>query len=136
MHQSHLTSSGRYPVLQTIAILFLVSAILWLAYGVYRGIVALVGINNLALFHLTTVGMAGKITAFFIWLAMTFFAVLFNVAIAEGINLSIDIEHNIRMTATNTSATGAPTASSANTGDWTRGRLADESAESALLRGR
>lgn len=130
---SHVAPGGRYPVLRTIAILWLVAAVLALCYGVYQAVCVLAGIHSLEI-----VPVAGdwgsRVSAFFIWLAATFFAVIVNVGIAELIKLAIDVERNTRATALNTSAIpDAPCPPTMVIGD--AGRLGEESAESALIRG-
>lgn len=136
MRPAQFSPGGRYPVLRAIAILWLVGAAVALVVGVVQAIATLVGVHQI----IPTGGAhwGGRVSGFFIWLAMTFFAVIFNIAIAELIKLAIDLEHNTRMTAMNTASTAFPAATGASvpTGtDGSRSRLADESAESALLRG-
>ena len=143
MHQPHLPPGGRYPVLRTIAILWLVGAAISLAGGVYQAICALVGLRAHEWVDIGGLALSGRLMAFFIWLAATFFLVVANVAIAELIKLAIDLEHNTRLTATNTAAMagGATPAAPAAGAPAPGGRLAgiadaeEESAEAALIRG-
>jgi hypothetical protein len=127
-------SRGRYPVLRTIAILWLVGAVLAICYGVYQAVCALANLPSLEAVGIGA-SWASRIIGCLIWLAVTFFAVLVNVGIAELIKLAIDVEQNTRMTAMNTSAIpNAPCAPAMVASDG-GGRFASESAESALIRG-
>ena len=129
----HMESGGRYPVLRTIAILWLVGAAVTLCYGVYQAICALAGLTHL---EAVAVGSswASRIVACLVWLAATFFGVLINVGIAELIKLAIDVEQNTRATAISTSAIpNAPCPPAMLGADG--GRFSSESAESALIRG-
>ena len=138
MHTPHVLSGGRYPVLRSLAIIYVIAAglavistILGLAYTVFgmemawsdRAIVAL-----------------GVFTA-------GFFLVLTMLAIAEVLKLVIDIEHNTRVGAAASrgvmpSAMTTPPATTtvAAEGDGAPrpnrlDALDDETAEAALLRG-
>lgn len=139
MQSRQFTSGGRYPILRTIAILWIVSAILALAYGIFQAISTLIGSTRPEVIPIHP-AWGGHIGGFFVWLAITFFAVIINLAVAELIKLAIDVEYNTRMTAMSTSALATPAAGPAvvapRTGDGTRTRMADESAESAPIRGR
>ena len=131
---THIAPGGRYPVMRTIAILWLVGAVLVFVYGVYQAICALANLQNLEAIGIGT-NWGSRIIACLVWLAGTFFAVLVNVGIAELIKLAIDVEQNTRMTAMNTGAIpNAPCAPAMVASDG-GGRFADESAESALIRG-
>ena len=130
----HMSSGGRYPVLRTIAILWLVGAVLTGVYGVYQAICALANAHSL---EVVAVGgnWTSRIIAFFVWLAATFFAVLINVGIAEVIKLFIDVEQSTRMTALNTTAIPNAPCSLEGIRDDGASRFVSESAESALIRG-
>jgi hypothetical protein len=129
MHQPHIASGGRYPVLRTIAILWLVSAVLACAGGIYQAVCALMDARAQEVVLLPSPAMSSRVMAFFIWLATTFFVVVLSIAIAELIKLAIDVEHNTRMTSIN-SAVNEPALRAGN------GRnTAEESAEAALIRG-
>ena len=130
MRPAHIVPGSRYPVLRTIAILWLVGAVISLIGGVYQAICALANLHNQEVVDIGGMSMSGRLMAFFIWLAFTFFLVVMNVAVAELIKLAIDIEHNTRMTSINTAGAAPAT----RTGD---GRdVNEESAEAALIRGR
>ena len=139
MHQPHISSGGRYPILRTIAILWLVSAVLALVYGLYQASVALAGDTSLEVVRISGGHWTSRLIAFFIWLAVTFFVVILNVAIAELIKLFMDVEHNTRITALSTTATadvtGAGGAPRVENGRGSRFGDQEESAEGALLRG-
>ena len=133
----HIASGGRYPVLRTIAILFMVAAVLSLCYGVYQAICVLA--NWTSLESVPVAGNFGsRLSACFVWLAATFFAIILNIGIAEVIKLFMDVEPNTRMTAMNTAV--APMAPLGATAPAVRvpdgSRLTEETAEGALLRGR
>lgn len=140
MRHPHVETGGRYPILRVIAILWLVGAVVSLAYGIYQAISVLAGANHQ---QLVTVGgnLTSRIIGCVVWLAVTFFAVIANIAIAELIKLAMDVEQNTRMTATNTGATAFPPAATAASAapppgrDEARRRWEDESAEAALIRG-
>jgi hypothetical protein len=133
MVHTHMTTGGRYPVLRTVAILWMVAAVLSLIGGVYQSIVALTGNTSEQWIPVGGMNWSGRIMAFFIWLAATFFAVILNIAIAELIKLAIDVEHNSRMIAAN----GVVPSSTVTTSrlDNGKGGPDDESAEAALIRG-
>lgn len=135
MHQPHLTSGGRYPILRSVAILWLVSAILALLYGVYQAVVALLGVRGLEMIQVSSPHWGGRVSAFFGWLALTFFAVIFNLAIAELLKLAMDMEHNTRATAMNTASSPGTAGVAPRTADGFDTRFREESAEGALLRG-
>jgi len=146
MRQSHIESGGRYPVLRTIAILWLVGAAITLVAGVYQAVIALIGAGGYsviagkyALVAQSDAHWGGRVSACIIWLAITFFTVIFNVAVAELIKLAIDVEHNTRMTSMNTAAIAFPPAGAAAAPSVprhdARRRLAEETAEAALIRG-
>jgi hypothetical protein len=132
MHHPHIDSGGRYPVLRTIAILWLVSAALVLIGGVYQAVCSLLNARGQEVILLHSALFSSRVMASFIWLAATFFVVIMNVAVAELIKLAIDLEHNTRMTWMN-NGPAAPTSTPIRAGN---GRGAEEeSAEAALIRG-
>lgn len=132
MHQPHIASGGRYPVLRTVAILWLVSAAIALVGGVYQAICALIDARRQEVILLHSPAISSRIMGFFIWLAATFFVVVLNVGVAELIKLAIDLEHNTRMTWMNAGSIGT-TESAMPAGN---GRSCEEeSAETALIRG-
>lgn len=132
MPQAHIASGGRYPVLRTIAILWLVSALISLVGGVYQAICSLIDARAQEVVLLHSGAMSSRVMAFFIWLAATFFVVVLSVAVAELIKLAIDVEHNTRMTSINSSAV-APAEPTVRTGNGRN--IEEESAEAALIRG-
>ena len=139
MRHPHIETGGRYPILRVIAILWLVGAVMSLVYGIYQAISVLVGANHQALFAVGG-NLTSRIIGCIVWLAVTFFVVIANIAIAELIKLAMDVEQNTRMTATNTAATAFPPAATATAApppgrDEARRRWEDESAEAALIKG-
>src|SRR4051812_5256237 len=92
MHTSHahLMSGGRYPVLRTIGIFYLLGAALTTIAGVVAA--------GWELFRAPD-NMTNRIQLSLGVLAATFFAVLAMLMIAEVIKLFIDMEHNTRMAA-------------------------------------
>ena len=133
MPTRHLSSGGRYPVLRTVAILFMLGAVAIVIAGVYAAVQA---------FRLPD-STWGRLSWALVALASTFFGVLFTVATAELIKLLIDVEHNTRMTAQQqpprppagvgpATPGDPPPAGGTPSGKWLQG---EETAEGALLRG-
>jgi hypothetical protein len=96
MHTTHVSSGGRYPVLRTLAILYLFAAVAVLILGVWRAVTVLIGGTDADIFGATP-NMASRWMAAFAWLAASFIGVLGMFAVAELIKLAIDIEHNTRL---------------------------------------
>jgi len=139
MHTPYVHSGGRYPVLRSLAILYLLGA----AVAALAGIVAIIWSLVRAPF-----GMGDRFVFAFAALAATFFAVISMLAIAEVLKLFIDVEHNTRLTAVAamqrvavvppSDAIAAAAAMSGDGGVRAPSRLDaldDETAEAALLRG-
>ena len=143
----HLMSGGRYPVLRTLGIFYLLGA----AVTAIAGIAA----AGWTVFRAPDT-MTHRVNLSLGLLAATFFAVLAMLMIAEVIKLFIDMEHNTRMTAMAVAARAeqamamptpagsvvAPTASGAVVVDGVpNSRIValhtpdEETAEAALLRG-
>jgi|1186.fasta_scaffold642708_1 hypothetical protein len=134
MRSAHFASGGRYPVLRSLAIIYMIGAIA-------------VGIGGIVLacwMFFSLRGMENHITNGVLTLAGTFLAVLSMLAIAEVLKLFIDIEHNSRMMGyaaadravatgemVDTAATG-PNGARMSGKRWLEG---EETAEGALLRG-
>lgn len=144
MRHTHIQSGGRYPVLRTLAILYLAGACLPLIYGVWRAVnVLMYGQSPGDIFGAPT-NWSGRIIVAASWLAASFLSVLAMVAVAELIKLFVDIEHNTRIAAIGSSPASAPAAvdAAATTGSadapaggrlqWLEG---EETAEGALVRG-
>ena len=136
MREVHLESGGRYPVLRTIAILWMIGAILACIYGLYQAIVTLAGVQRLELVSVAP-DRVQQVLSFFVWLGVTFFAVIFNLAVAEGIKLFMDIELSCRKLALGTPAvaTGTSWTMSPSTDGGVGGRFCEETAETALIKG-
>ena len=141
MHQAHIRSGGRYPVLRTVAILWLVGAVFTLIYGIYGAICAAAGISNrmamsfsdsspVPLHAGNTPGQ--RIISCCLWLAATFFTVLFTVGVAELIKLLMDMAESMRISAL--SGMSREVVAPAPT-DGAGRIFTEETAEGALLRG-
>jgi hypothetical protein len=131
MTKAHMMTGGRYPVLRSLGILYLVGAVAALCYGIYYTFWAFFASPGTA---------SERFQLGLQTFAVTFFGVVTILAVAELIKLVIDIEHNTRVAARNGHTTIAATdATIIATGpDGYTNRLAaldEESAEAALLRG-
>lgn len=136
MRHAHIAPGGRYPVLRTVAILWLVGAAISCAAGIFQAICALVPLRDLQLVDIGGLTVTGRVMGFFMWLAATFFFVVMNIAVAELIKLMIDLEHNTRMTAMNTAGAATAPRTEPEAARTTNGReIEEESAEVALIRG-
>jgi hypothetical protein len=141
MHTPHVLSGGRYPVLRSLAIIYVIAAGLVVITTIIGILYALFGLNMAWSDRL--IAAVGAFTAGFL-------LVLSMLAIAEVLKLVIDIEHNTRMAATR--AAGAPTVAVTTSDAATTVVAADgdgaarasasrldaldeETAEAALLRG-
>jgi hypothetical protein len=160
MHTTHVSSGGRYPVLRTLAILYLVAACAVLVAGVWRAIRVLT-ISDPGGYDVfgATPDMGSRLLSAFSWLAASFIGVLAMFAVAEFIKLAIDIERNTRImalrassdvvavpvpvpegavaTATTTTTVRSDGAGEGVPGGGRIGQLleGEETAEGALLRG-
>ena len=144
MRHTHIQSGGRYPVLRTLAILYLAGACLPLIYGAWRAVnVLMYGQSPGDVFGAPT-NWAGRIIVALSWLAVSFLSVLGMVAVAELIKLFVDIEHNTRMAAMRYGPAPAAEAAATPAGsDSADGRMGgrlpwldgEETAEGALVRG-
>lgn len=126
MHAPHLLSGGRYPVLRSLAILYLLGGVLAAIGGLIGVIWALAAGPGSMMDRLII--SAGILVA-------AFFATITALAVAELLKLFIDVEHNTRA-ATMASATTPSIAP--HDGAGMGGRLAqidEETAEAALVRG-
>lgn len=133
---NQMTSGGRYPILRTIAVLYLIIA----------GVVAIVGTVYSFLMLFGSPGFwADRVSNFFVGLAATFFLAITSLAIAEVIKLFMDIAHSARVVAIYRPATletqAGPIAAEpvkvGNDGHTNRisSVLDEETAEGALMRG-
>jgi hypothetical protein len=133
MRSSHFASGGRYPVLRSLAIIYMIGAIL-------------TGIGGIVLacwMFFSLRGMENHITSGVLVLAGTFLVVLSMLAVAEVLKLFIDIEHNSRMmfysrervsevTTADEAVAAGPNGARMSGKRWLEG---EETAEGALLRG-
>ena len=140
MHAPHVRSGGRYPVLRSLAILYLLGA----AVAAVAGVVAAVWALARAPY-----GMADRAVLAAGSLAAAFFLVISMLAIAEVLKLFIDVEHNTRVAALGAqqratvvtageAAVVVPGGSDGGATVRTPNRLDEldeETAEAALLRG-
>ena len=147
LHRPHLTNAARYPVLRSLAILYMVGAAVVLAIGVWRAVRALVWGADMVTQDLfgdtTTTG--GRLLVAASWLATAFIGGILLLAIAELIKLFLDIERNTRAAAhgpaaMTTAAAGAVVVPGDGVTPATGGRVGtliegEETAEGALLRG-
>ena len=132
MHKPHVLSGGRYPVLRSLAIIYVIGSAL----------VALSTIITLGyVLFAARFAWTDKLVMFAGALAAGFLLVVSMLAVAELLKLFIDIEHNTRMSSANgrigMPATMTP-ADIAATDGGRIGQLAtldEETAEAALLRG-
>ena len=131
MHHPHMASGGRYPVLRSVALLFMIGTLAVIGYGIKW--IAWEWSDEIV----DTKG--GRLQMTFVILAATFFGCLVTIAIAEMIKLFIDLEHNTRVMAS-AARNAAPVANADGTpltaaerGKWLEG---EETAEGSLLRGR
>jgi hypothetical protein len=130
MSASHLASGGRYPVLRSIAILYVIGGVATAVLGTIASIWSACILPDSA---------AHAAALCFLGLAATFFVAISMFAIAEVLKLFIDIEHNSRMVQSDlpmpesTASTMMPNNGGHRTRiQWMQG---EETAEGALLRG-
>jgi hypothetical protein len=153
--KSHLMSGGRYPVLKTIAILYLIGAGVMALAGLFAAIWALAAGSAPWVPVTVTPNITSRIMGFFAILGTTFLGVISMLAIAEGIKLFIDGANSLRIIARRNLSGAMPTAATVVavegapvstttviSGDGKPGgRLAalenldEETAEAALIRG-
>jgi hypothetical protein len=160
MHTTHVSSGGRYPVLRTLAILYLLGAVAVLVIGIWRAVNVITATDPGAsdIFGATP-SLASRLLVAVSWLAASFIGILAMFGMAELIKLFIDIEHNTRVAGMRAMSdrvgvtTGAPVGSTGGTmtesttvvvadGDGVPagGRVGqflegEETAEGALIRG-
>src|SRR4051794_6350185 len=97
MHTPHVATGGRYPVLRTLAILYLIGGVVAAALAMFGAIWSLVGAGNDWLPMGSSPNWVDRIFSCGILLATGFFACLTMFAIAEVLKLFIDVEHNTRI---------------------------------------
>lgn len=99
MSNRHVLSGGRYPVLRTIAILYLIVAAVTAIAGIVGFVWALARGPAIYGFGQVPAAWGGRISAGLEILVTTFFACLAMLVVAEVIKLLIDVEHNTRTSA-------------------------------------
>ena len=122
MHTPHVLSGGRYPVLRSLAIIYVIAAGLVVLTTIIGVLYALFGLG--LAWSDRAIAALGTLTAGFL-------LVLSMLAIAEVIKLVIDIEHNTRM-AGNRAA--APSSVAITTSDAATTVVAAEGDGAAVLR--
>jgi hypothetical protein len=142
MRHTPIRSGGRYPVLRTLAILYLAGALIPLFFGVWRAVNVLIYGQSPDDFFGAPTGWAGRIFVAASWLAASFLSVLAMVAVAELIKLFVDIENNTRAAAMRYAAEPAtasqappPLPSNGTPGGRIQWLDSEETAEGALVRG-
>lgn len=129
MQATHFSSGGRYPVLRTLGILYLIGALVMLGGGVAAAAWAIFGAPDT---------MANRAVLAAGILAGTFFVVLSMLAIAEVFKLVLDIERNTRSFARSQATMSGdrdvdlPREARNDRRQWLEG---EETAEGALIRG-
>ena len=98
-HKSHLLSGGRYPVLKTIAILYLIGACAVALYGLFVAAWCLFGPPAVWIPVSFTPAWGSRIMGCISAIGGPFLAVISMLAIAEGIKLFIDGANSLRMIA-------------------------------------
>jgi hypothetical protein len=88
MHKPHVLSGGRYPVLRSLAIIYVLAGALAAAAAVIAAAYVLVA-TNFAWSDRAIMAMGALVGGFFLVISM--------LAIAEVLKLFIDVEHNTRM---------------------------------------
>src|SRR5438045_2988325 len=130
MHAPHVLSGGRYPVLRSLAILYVLIAAL-------SGAAAVIGAGYLLV--RAPFAMTDRIFMAMGALVGGFLLVISMLAVAEVLKLFIDVEHNTRMAAPGQIGMAASvTPEAARTDGGRPGRMTyldEETAEGALLRG-
>src|SRR5690348_16686937 len=98
-HKSHMLSGGRYPVLRTIAILYMIGAIGVALFGLFLAGWCAFGPPApwVPLFY--TTAWSSRLMACISMLGATFIGVISMLAIAEGIKLFIDGANSLRIVA-------------------------------------
>ena len=147
LHRPHLTNAARYPVLRTLAILYMVGAAAVLIIGVWRAVRVLAWGGDYVSHDLfgNTNTFESRLMVAVSWLATAFVGGIVMLAIAELIKLFMDIERNTRAAAHGPAAMTSAASVAAVPGDGAAtspagGRVAtliegEETAEGALLRG-
>lgn len=119
MKSATLASGGRYPVLRSVAILYVIGAVVIVLAGIAGACWALMAAPD-TLTHRTALAA--------VILAGTFFMVLGLLVIVEAIKLFIDIEDNTRQAAQASRSMSATDRKA----KWLEG---EETAEASLIRG-
>ena len=147
MERHHLMSGGRYPVLRTIGIFYLIGGAVIVLAGLFGAIWTLIGPAVGWLGMETGMSFGERLLYSVGMLAGTFFAALTMFAVAEVIKLFIDMSNSLRLMACNVPGmTVSTTAAAPAAGEVMvtteagghRNRLSfldDETAEAALIKG-
>lgn len=128
MRTPHFMSGGRYPVLRSLAILYLLGGALAVIGGIVGVIWALAAAPG---------SMTDRVIIACAVLVAAFFTTITALSVAELLKLFIDVEHNTREAAMKAMPSATPPSS--GDGQPMGGRLAahldEETAEEALVRG-
>lgn len=108
MHTPHVLSGGRYPVLRSLAIIYVIAAGLAVISTILGVLYALFGMR--LAWSDRGIAAIGVFTGGFL-------LVLSMLAIAEVLKLVIDIEHNTRMSASRAGAAAMPSSVAITTSD-------------------
>src|SRR6266516_2148413 len=106
--RSHMMSGGRYPVLRTIAILYLAGSVAVGLFGLFLAGWCLFGAPVPWIPVMFTPDWGSRIMACITMIGATFFGVISMLAIAEGIKLFIDGANSLRLVASRSVSATAP----------------------------
>ena len=145
MERHHLMSGGRYPVLRTIGIFYLIGGAVVVLAGLFGALWTLVGPAVGWLGMETGMSFGERLLYSVGMLAGTFFAALTMYAVAEVIKLFIDMSNSLRLMACNVPGMTVTTTPASEgqvlvttEASGHRNRLSfldDETAEAALIKG-
>ena len=130
--QRHVLSGGRYPVLRSLAILYVIGAAVTILATI-AGIAYLYAKAPGTILDRTIMSIGAVVAGFFLFISL--------LAVAEALKLFIDIEHNTRANALTRAVTTEDTTPMMPLAAGSDGRpnrlheLDEETAEAALLRG-
>jgi hypothetical protein len=131
--QRHVLSGGRYPVLRSLAILYVIGAAVTILATI-AGVCFIYARAPGTILDRTIMSIGAVVAAFFLFISL--------LAVAEALKLFIDIEHNTRANAltraispTEVTTPMMPLAAGSDGRSNRLHELDEETAEAALLRG-